>query len=211
VKLVALVIVTPLVVTSTVPDVAPAGIVVVMVLSVEEVTTAGVPLKDTPGELSKLVPEMVMVAPTAPFAGLRLEMVGEGSTVKFDPLLTVTEFTVTDIFPVPAPTGTEVVILVADDEETIAVTPLKLTVLLVGVMLKLFPSITMVAPTAPLVGLKPVIIGVGNTMKSSVLTTVTPFTVMEIFPVEAPLGTVVVMLFEVDALTTAVVLLNFTI
>lgn len=168
-------------------------------------------MNDTLGELLKFVPEMVTVAPTAPFSGLRLEMVGEGSTVKLDPLLTVTEFTVTDIVPVPAPTGTEVVILDTDDDETIAVTPLNLTVLLDGVVLKLFPSITMIAPTAPLVGLNPEIIGVGNTTKSSALTVVTPFTLTEIFPVVAPPGTIAVILFEVEALTTAVVLLNFTI
>jgi hypothetical protein len=39
---------------------------------------------------------------------------------------------------------------------------------------------------------------------------VTPLTVIDIFPEVAPGGTVVVILLAVDAVTTAVVLLNFT-
>ena len=65
------------------------------------------------------------------------------------------------------------------------------------------PVIVMVAPTAPLIGLNPVIVGVGSTVKLAALKTVTPLTVTEILPVVAPGGTEVEIEVDVDALTTA--------
>jgi hypothetical protein len=211
VKLDELVTVTPLVVTEINPDEAPGGTVVVMLVELNAVTVATVPLKDTMGEALKLTPVIVTVAPTAPLLGVKLEIDGIGNTIKLVPLKTVTPFTVKEIKPVPAPTGTVVVMLLEVDAVTSAATPLNLTSLVAGVVLKLFPEIIMVAPTAPDVGLNPVMLGVGSTVKSSVLTAVTPLTVIEIFPVEAPPGTVVVMLLDVDEVTTAVVVLNLTI
>jgi hypothetical protein len=61
-----------------------------------------------------------------------------------------------------------------------------------------------------LAGLNPVTAGVENTLKLSALTMVTPLTEIEILPVVASAGTKVVILVGVDAVTTAVVLLNFT-
>jgi hypothetical protein len=78
-------------------------------------------------------------------------------------------------------------------------------------VLKLFPDMVMVAPTDAAVGVNPVMFGVGNTVKSSVLVTVTPLTVTVIFPVVAPAGTEVLMLVVVDPVTVAIVLLNLTI
>ena len=77
-------------------------------------------------------------------------------------------------------------------------------------VLKLVPERVTVAPTAPLVGVKLVNVGVGNTVKSVGLVPVIPPTVTVIFPVVAPLGTVVVMLVVVAVVTTAVTPLNFT-
>ncbi len=202
--------VTPLVVTEIVPEDAPAGTDVVTLVGVDEVTTAGVPLNDTMGDVLKLVPLIITTAPAAPSEGVKVEIVGVSNTLNGDPLETVSPFSVNEIVPVDAPTGTEVVILVEVEAVTTAATPLNSTTLLVGVVLKLFPEMITDAPTAPLAGLNPVIDGVGSTVKSLTLVTVTPLTVTEIFPKVAPTGTVVVMLLVVDAVITAVVLLNFT-
>lgn len=211
VKLDELFTVTPLAVTVISPVVAPAGTVVVMEVAVEAVTVALVPFMVTAGDAPKLVPVMITFAPTAPLAGLNPVMVGAGKTVKFEALKTVIPFTVREINPVPAPTGTDVVILLVVDAVTRAVTPLNRITLLALMVLKLFPEMVMVAPTAAAAGLNPVMLGVGNTVKSSMLVTVTPLTVTVIFPVVAPAGTVVVKLVVVDAVTMAIVLLNLTI
>ena len=58
------------------------------------------------------------------------------------------------IGPVVVPEGTAVVMLVLVLEDTIAVVPLNLTVLLVAVLLKLDPVMVTEVPTDPLVGLK---------------------------------------------------------
>lgn len=65
------------------------------------------------------------------------------------------------------------------------------------------------APTEPVAGLNVVMVGVASTTKSGALKIVTPLTVIEIFPVVAPGATAVVRLVAVEAVTTAVVLLNF--
>jgi hypothetical protein len=210
VKLDKLVMVTPLVVTEIDPEEAPEGTEVVMLLAFEEVTTAVVPLNDTIGELLKFVPLIVTTVPTAPSEGVNTVIVGVGRTIKFDPLITVTPFTVKEIAPSDAPIGTEVVMLLEVEAETTAATPPNVTTLSDGVVLKLFPERITVAPTAPLLGVNPDMVGVGNTVKSTALVTVIPLTVTETFPDVAPAGTVVVMLLIVEAVITAVVLLNFT-
>ena len=96
----------------------------------------------------KLVPVIVTTAPTAPLAGLKFVIVGVGNTTKSVTLVPVTPPTLTEIFPVVAPAGTTAVILVVDEAETVAVTPLNFTTLLTGALLKLEPVITMEAPTA---------------------------------------------------------------
>jgi len=213
VKLPVLVMVTPLVVTETGPVAVPAGTVTVMVVAVEAVTVATTPLKDTAllvGVVLKFVPFIVTVAPTAPDEGLRLVMVGLGNTVKSDVLVMVMLFTVTEILPVVAPVGTMTVMLVFVDDVTAAIVLLNLTIWSVGVVLKFVPLMITSAPAAPVVGLKLVIVGVGNTTKSEVLVPVTPPTVTEIFPVLAPAGTTVVILVVVDAVTLATTPLNLT-
>ena len=69
VKFVALVAVRAVTVTEIVPVVAPTGTVTVMLVAVEAVTIAAVPLKLTvlfAGVVLKFVPVMVMVVPTGP-------------------------------------------------------------------------------------------------------------------------------------------------
>jgi hypothetical protein len=79
-----------------------------------------------------------------------------------------------------------------------------------GVVLKFVPVIVTIAPTEPLEGVNPVIVGVDSTAKLLLLRTVTPLTVTDIFPDVAPAGTVAVIVVAVEAVATAGVLLNFT-
>src|SRR5688572_22718452 len=80
-------------------------------------------------------------------------MVGVGGgvqvTVKFVELVPVSPPYVTDIVPVVAPSGTLVVISVAEAASTTAVTPLNFTVLLFRTVLKPVPVITTVVPGLP--------------------------------------------------------------
>lgn len=94
VKLAALLIVTPLVVTAIIPDPAPEGTVVVILVAFEEVTVALIPLNATVGEGLKFVPVMITIAPGAPLAGLNPVIAGVGRTVKIPGLETVTPFNV---------------------------------------------------------------------------------------------------------------------
>lgn len=140
--------------------------------------------------------------------GVKVVIVGVGNTVKFDVPVIVTPLTVIEIGPVIAPAGMVAVMLVDVDAVTLAITPLKETVLFEGVVLKLVPEMVTVAPSAPLEGLKLVIVGEGNTVKFVVLVTVTPLIVNVILPVVAPAGTVVVMLVAEDTEIMDGVLLN---
>src|ERR1700681_2799553 len=108
VKLIAL-LANPLTLTTTLPVVAPIGTGVTMLVALQLVGDAAVPLKVTvllPWLVPKLVPVVVITAPTAPEVGLKLVMIGaEGFTVKFTPLL-ANPPTVTTMLPVVAPIGT---------------------------------------------------------------------------------------------------------
>jgi len=65
---------------------------------------------------------MVTEVPTAPEVGVRLEIVGVGSTVNITPLL-ATPLSVTTTLPVVAPVGTSATMLVALQLETAAARP----------------------------------------------------------------------------------------
>ena len=147
------------------PVVALIGTEVVMLVELLAVAVAAVPLKLTvlfAGVESKFVPVMVTEVPTLPLVGLKLVMVGGGITVKLVELVAVSPPTVTVIEPVDAPAGTEVVMLVVVLAVVVAVVLLNFTVLLAKAGSKLVPVIVMDVPTAPLVGLKEVIVGVLN-------------------------------------------------
>lgn len=206
-KLDPLLMVIPLTVNDIGPELAPVGTLVAILDVVEEDTVAGVPLNDTTGVVRKFVPEIFTGVPTAPLKGSKSISVGVASTVKFEPPVIVMPFTVSEIGPVNAFTGTVTFILLVVDEFTVAGIPLNETE---GVVLKFVPVIVTMAPSEPLEGLNPIIVGVDRTTKLFVLRTVTPLTVTEIFPEVAPEGTVVVRLPVLEAVTTAVVLLNFT-
>lgn len=122
----------------------------------------------------------------------------------------MTPLTVNEIVPVVAPAGTMAVKLVVVDERTTASIPLNLIILSVGLVLKLVPLMVTVAPTAPLVGVKPEMEGEPKTVNVSALVIVTPLVVTDIVPEPAPDGTVTVILVEVKAVTTALIPLKAT-
>lgn len=104
------------------------------------------------------MPVIVTAAPTAPVVTERLVMLGAATTVKLFPLLAVPE-TVTTTFPVVAPVGTVATMLVALQLVAVAEVPLNFTVLLPWGEPKFVPVIVTVAPTAPDVGDRLVIVG----------------------------------------------------
>jgi len=81
----------PPTVTTTLPVVAPVGTGAVMLVLVQFVGVASVPLKRTalvPCVAPKLVPVMITEVPTAPEVGESVVMLGAGTvTVKLTPLL----------------------------------------------------------------------------------------------------------------------------
>lgn len=109
--------------------------------------------------------------------------------------------------PVVALAGTVTVRVEGVALVTVAVTLLNLTTLSVSVELKLVPLMVTVAPGAPLVGLKLVIEGDGNTVKLPSLVMVTPRVVTEMGPVIAPDGTAVVIVVALNPVTVATTLL----
>jgi hypothetical protein len=152
---------TPLAFTTTFPVVAPEGTLTTMLLALQLVTEAVVPLNLTvalPCEEPKFEPAIVTEAPTAPEVSERLVMLGVARMVKLFPLLAVPE-TVTTTFPVVAPVGTVTTILLAPQFDTVAVVPLNLTVLLPCDEPKFDPAIVTDAPAAPDAGVRLVIEG----------------------------------------------------
>ena len=112
VKLIPL-LVPPLAVTTTFPDVAPDGTVASIRVSVQLLTKALVPLNVTEPELDpKFVPTIDTAAPTAPELGERLLIAGTDEEVRtVNPArLLACPFTVTTTFPEVAPDGTFVAI-----------------------------------------------------------------------------------------------------
>jgi hypothetical protein len=145
---------TPEAETTTLPAVAPAGTATTMLVAFQLDTVALVPLNATvpvPWVAPKFAPAMVTAVPTTPEVGDKLLMLGAGSTVKLEPLLAYAP-TVTTTFPVVAPLGTVVVMLVALQLLGVAVVPLNLTVLDPCVAPKFVPVIVTNALIAPEVG-----------------------------------------------------------
>jgi hypothetical protein len=158
---------TPPTFTTTLPVVAPAGTGTTILAALQLVGVPAVPLNETvldPWFDPKFVPVIVTGVPAEPDDGDKLVMLGAGTTVKLTPLL-ATPDTVTTTFPVVAPDGTGTTILVALQLVAVAVVPLNLIVLLPWVDPKFVPVTVMEAPTAPDVGDRLVIVGVGNTVK----------------------------------------------
>lgn len=131
------------------------------------------------------------------------------TTVKFDPAL-ATPVTVTTTLPVVAPVGTGTVIELAPQLVGVATVPLKVTVLVPCVAPKLLPAMVTDVPTAPEVGDKLVMLGVGNTVKPTPLLA-TPETVTTTFPAVAPVGTGTVIELAPQLVGVVAVPLNVTV
>ncbi len=119
--------------------------------------------------MPKFEPLIDTEVPTTPEAGDKLVMLGAATTVKDIPLLP-TPLSATTTLPVVAPVGTVATIelalqLVID----VAAVPLNFTVLVPCVEPKFDPAIVTKAPTAPVVGDRLVMLGVGTTVNVELL------------------------------------------
>jgi hypothetical protein len=197
-KFVALFILMPFTVTEIGPVPAPTGTDVVMLVELDAVIEAAILLNVTIGVVRKFVPLMITVVPLIPEVGLKLVIVGVANTSK--PVLeTVTPLVVTDIEPSIAPVGTVVVILVGELRVTLVDVTLLLNFTIAGAV-KFVPVMVIEAPTAPVTGLNPDMVGVGRTSKF-IPVRVTPLVIMDIEPSRASMGTVVVIVVDEDGVT----------
>ena len=139
----------PLTVTTTGPVVALAGTGTAMLLALQLVGVAVVPLKVTvlvPCVAPKVVPLIVTEVPTGPDVGERVFIFGV--TVKVTPLLG-TPLTATTTGPVVAAEGTGATMLPALHDVGVAATPLNVKVLVPWVAPKLEPLTVIEVPTGP--------------------------------------------------------------
>jgi hypothetical protein len=155
------------------PVVAPVGTVATIDVAVQlPIEVAAVPLNFTvlvPCVVPKFVPVIVTGAPTAPVVGDKLVMLGAATTVNEEPLL-ATPLTVTTTLPVVALVGTVATIDVAPQLViVVAVVVLNFTELVPWVVPKFVPVIVTDAPTAPDVGDRLVMLGVGSTVNATPL------------------------------------------
>jgi hypothetical protein len=151
----------PPTVTTTLPEVAPAGTGTTMLLADHDVGVAAVPLKVTvlvPLLAPKLLPLMVTAVATGPLVGERLVSVGATVTVYVSALL-ARPLTVTTTLPVVAPDGTGTTMLVACQVVGVAAVPLKVTVLVPWFGPKLLPLMVTAVATGPLDGERFVSVG----------------------------------------------------
>jgi hypothetical protein len=153
----------PFTVTTTGPVVAPPGTGATMLVALQLVGAAAVPLKWTvlaPCDAPKFVPVIVTAVPTTPDVGLTLVILGGVVTAKLTPLLAM-PFTVTTTGPVVAPPGTGATMLVALHIVDDAAVPLNQTVLAPCDAPKLLPAIVTDVPTTPDAGVTLVMLGAG--------------------------------------------------
>jgi hypothetical protein len=151
---------------------------------------------------------MVTLVLAAPLLGVK--DVKERVPPKSAALVAAVPFTVTVILPAVFPLGTVAVMLVGEEEVTVAAIPFSFTMLLAFMVLKPVPVIVRELPSAPIPGVNEVMAN-GNTRNSVALVTVTPSRVILIFPVVAVTGTITVRLVGVLAVIVAVTPLNFTV
>jgi hypothetical protein len=162
-----------------------------------------------------LEPVIVKLLPTEPDAAERLLIAGGDATVKKQGEL-VTPLMVTSTLPDVAPLGTGTTMLVSLQLLGVPATPLNVTVLLPWELPKPLPLIVTDVPTAPEVGDRLVIEGVGaevtvKTPGSNEGLPRPPGIARTMSPVVAPLGTGTTMLVSLQLLGVPVVLLKVTV
>jgi hypothetical protein len=203
---------TPPAVTTTLPLVAPGGTGTTMLVALQLVGVAAVPLNVTelaPWEAPKFVPVMVTAVPTAAETGLRPEMFGVGKTVNATPLLAPPPTVITTL-PLVAPDGTGTAMLVALQLVGVAAVPLNVMELVPWEAPKFVPPIVTAVPMVADVGLTLEMFGVGTTVKAEALLAAPP-TVTTTFPLVAPAGTGTTILVALQVVGVAVVPLNVTV
>lgn len=146
--------------------------------------------------------------PTGAADGEMLEMVTP--VVKTTPLLGCPP-TVTITGPVVAPDGTGTTMLEPLQDVVVGETPLNVIVLVPWFAPKFAPVTVTDVPTAPEVGVRMLIVGVGNITVKLTALLATPATVTTTFPVVPPLGTGTAMLVELQLVGVAIVPLNVTV
>jgi len=122
---------TPLAFTTTFPVVAPEGTGTTILVALQLVGVASVPLNVTvlvPWVVPKFAPVIVIDVPATPDVADKLLILGAGTTVKLTPLLAAPA-TVTTTFPVVAPDGTGTPILMGLQLVGVVAVPLNVTVL----------------------------------------------------------------------------------
>ena len=181
----------PGVVTDSLPVVAVAGTVAVMVVAeLTEKLVAATELNLTAVAPSRPVPVMVTTAPGPPDAGLKDVRVG--TTLKVAVEVAVPPGVVTLRGPVVAVAGTVAVMLVAElTVKLVALTPLNRTAV---APVKPVPVRVTLAPTTPLAGENEEMVGAAPvaTVKLAALAAVPPEVVTLMGPVVAPADTVAV-------------------
>ncbi len=198
---------TPPTVTTTFPVDAPVGRGATILVALQLVGVAVVPLNVTvlvPCNAAKLVPVIVTDVPNAPAFGFRFVMLGagRGPTVKKGPLL-ATQPTVTTTGPVVAPFGTTTPILVALQLLAVpAEIPLNVTLLVPCEDPKFVPEMITGSPTDPVNALRLVMFGDGVIEKFALLL-VNPFTatMTSAFARHVRLGTIATMLVSLQLVT----------
>src|SRR5256885_4194494 len=133
--------------TGTADSVAVAEVTVKLALNVLNLTAVA-PVK--------FAPLIVTLVPTGPLVGAKLVIVGGGTTVNAALLVAEPAEAVTLSGPVVAPAGTVAWIAVPEVTVKLALTPLKDTAV---APVRLVPLLVTLVPTRPLVGGKPVIVG----------------------------------------------------
>ncbi len=201
---------TPPTVTTRQPVVAPDGTGTAMLVLLQLVGVAVVPVNVTvPVVAPKLTPVIVTTVPTTPDVGDAVMILGAAVTVKATPLLATPE-TVTTMFPVVAPFGTGATIFVDVQLVGGAGVPLNVTVLVPWVDPKFVPVIVKAVPIEPDVGERLVMLGAVTTVKITPLLA-TPETVTTTFPVVAPDGTHATMLVALQLVAVAAMPPNLTV
>ena len=194
------------VVTEMAPDVAPTGTLAVILfeaLTVKLATPTSVVLNLTDETLVKSDPLITTDVPVGPLVGVKEVITGKPIIVNDVALEPEPAGVVTVMTPLAAPVGTLAVSCVG---ELTVKFPAPASVVLNftdDTFMKLVPVIVTVAPTAAEVGVKLTTVGAPITVKSVALVPVPATVVTEIFPVNAPEGTVA--LISVSLFTVIVV------
>jgi hypothetical protein len=200
-------------VATTFPLVAPFGTTAVTLVLVQFVVEAGRLLKVTvPVVPVKLLPAIEMVAPGSPLEGVRPVIVGATATVKFAPLLATPPAAVTTTLPDTAADGTLAVMVLLIQPVIVAAAPPNVTALPAPWALKFDPAMVTEEVTAPVFGVRLVMLGAAVTVNVGPAGLETPPAVVTTTdPVVAPAGTTAVMLLVVQLLIdVAAILPNFT-